>query len=89
MIYDLIYTFTKGPWVIQPYVQYTDVPTNLKAGIPQGASTWGGAILASRILKKGFSLTGRWEYISQQRQPAPRIPPTCCTAPAARRGRSL
>jgi Putative beta-barrel porin-2, OmpL-like. bbp2 len=63
MIYDLIYTYTKGPWVIQPYVQYTDVPTNRKAGIPQGASTWGGAILASRILKKGFSLTGRWEYI--------------------------
>lgn len=63
MIFDLIYTFTKGPWVIQPYVQYTDVPTNLKAGIPQGASTWGGAILASRILKKGFSITGRWEYI--------------------------
>jgi hypothetical protein len=63
-IYDLIYTFTKGPWVIQPYMQYTDVPTNLKAGIPQGASTWGGAILASRIFKKGFSLTGRWEYIS-------------------------
>ena len=64
MIYDLIYTFTKGPWVIQPYVQYTDVPTAPKAGIPQGASTWGGAILASRVLKKGFSLTGRWEYIS-------------------------
>ena len=63
MIYDVIYTFTKGPWVIQPYMQYTDVPTNLKAGIPQGASTWGGAILASRVLKKGFSLTGRWEYI--------------------------
>ncbi len=41
MIYDLIYTYTKGPWVIQPYVQYTDVPTNLKAGIPQGASTLG------------------------------------------------
>ena len=64
MIYNLIYTFTKGPWIIQPYMQYSDVPTNLKAGIPQGASTWGGAVLASRVLKKGFSLTGRWEYIS-------------------------
>ena len=64
MIFNLIYTYTKGAWVIQPYMQYTDVPTNLKAGIPQGASTWGGAILASRILKKGFSLAGRWEYIS-------------------------
>ncbi len=64
MIYDIIYTYTKGPWVIQPYVQYTDVPTQPGIGITQGASTWGGAILASRVLKKGFSLTGRWEYIS-------------------------
>lgn len=64
MIYDLIYTYTKGPWIIQPYVQYTDVPTNRKAGISQGASTWGGAVVATRTLKKGFSLAGRWEYIS-------------------------
>lgn len=63
MIFNLIYTYTKGPWVIQPYIQYNDVPSNLKAGIPQGAHTFGGAILASRILKKGFSITGRWEYI--------------------------
>lgn len=63
MLFDLIYTYSKNRWVIQPYVQYTDVPTNLKAGIPQGAHTWGGAILASRVLKKGFSLAGRWEYI--------------------------
>ncbi len=63
MIFNLIYTYAKGPWVIQPYVQYSDVPTNLKAGIPQGGHTMGGAILASRILKKGFSITGRWEYI--------------------------
>jgi hypothetical protein len=64
ILFDLIYTYSKNGWVIQPYVQYNDVPTNLKAGIPQGASTWGGAVLASRILKKGFSLAGRWEYIS-------------------------
>jgi hypothetical protein len=64
MLFDLIYTYSKNGWVIQPYVQYTDVPTNLKASIPQGASTWGGAILASRMLEKGFSLAGRWEYIA-------------------------
>ncbi len=63
MVLNLIYTYTKGNWVIQPYLQYSDVPTNLKANIPQGAHTFGGAILASRILKKGFSITGRWEYI--------------------------
>lgn len=58
------YTYTKGPWIVQPYLQYSYVPANPSQGFTQGASTWGGAILASRILKKGFSLTGRWEYIS-------------------------
>src|SRR5438552_10181721 len=27
-IYNLIYSYTKGAWVIQPYFQYTDVATN-------------------------------------------------------------
>jgi hypothetical protein len=63
-IYNVIYTFTKGPWIIQPYFQYTDVPTNMKIGITQGASTKGGAILVSHAFKHGFSLAGRWEYIS-------------------------
>lgn len=63
-IYNLIYTYTKGPWIIQPYFQYTNVPTNAKIGIVKGASTTGGAILASYAFKRGFSLPVRWEYIS-------------------------
>ena len=63
-IYNVIYTYTKGPWIIQPYFQYTDVPTNAKIGIVQGASTKGGAILASYAFKHGFSLPVRWEYIT-------------------------
>jgi hypothetical protein len=63
-IYNVIYTFTKGPWIVQPYFQYTDIPTNAKIGIPNGASTKGGAILASYAFKHGFSLPVRWEYIS-------------------------
>ena len=63
-IYNVIYTFTKGPWIVQPYVQFTNVPTNLKIGIAKGASTDGGAILLSHAFKHGFSLAGRWEYIS-------------------------
>jgi hypothetical protein len=62
-MYALIYTYSKGNWIIQPYVQYSDVPTNPTIGVVHGASTWGGAILASRVLKKGFSVAGRWEYI--------------------------
>src|SRR5580704_10257584 len=63
-IYNVIYTYTKGPWIVQPYFQYTDVPTNLKIGITNGASTSGEAILLSHAFKHGFSLGGRWEYIS-------------------------
>jgi len=62
-IYNVIYTYTKGPWIIQPYFQYTDVPTNSSIGTLKGASTRGGAILASYAFKHGFSLAGRFEYI--------------------------
>jgi Putative beta-barrel porin-2, OmpL-like. bbp2 len=65
-IYNLIYTYTKGRWIINPYFQYTDVPTNLKAGIAQGGSTVSGAILASAAFKHGFSLPVRWEYIASK-----------------------
>ena len=63
-IYNLIYTYTKNGWVIQPYVQFNVVPTNPAIGVPQGAQAWGGAILASKTLKKGWSMAGRFEYIS-------------------------
>ena len=63
-IYNVIYTFTKGSWIIQPYYQYTDVPTNAKIGVTKGASTNGAAILLSYAFKHGFSLPIRYEYIS-------------------------
>jgi hypothetical protein len=63
-IYNLIYTYTKGSWIVQPYWQYTNVPTNAKIGVLKGASTNGGAVLVSRAFKHGFSLPLRWEYIA-------------------------
>lgn len=63
-IYNVIYTYTKGAWIIQPYYQYTNVPTNASIGVLKGASTNGGAILLSRAFKKGFSLPVRVEYIA-------------------------
>jgi Putative beta-barrel porin-2, OmpL-like. bbp2 len=62
-IYNIMYTYTKGPWIVLPYFQYTNVPTNAKIGIAKGASTSGGAVLLSYAFKHGFSLGGRWEYI--------------------------
>ena len=63
-IYNVIYTYTKGPWIIQPYYQYTSVPTNTSLGIVKGAHTNGAAILLSYAFKHGFSLPVRYEYIS-------------------------
>jgi hypothetical protein len=63
-MYALIYTYTKGNWIIQPYYQYGSVPTDLKVGVAHGASTNGGAVLVTRTFKRGFSLAGRGEYIA-------------------------
>jgi len=62
-IYNVIYIYSKGNWIITPYYQYTNVPTNAKIGIAKGASTNGGAILVSRAFSHGFSLPVRYEYI--------------------------
>ena len=63
-LYNVIYTYNKGSWILQPYFQYTNVPTNASIGITKGASTTGGAILVNHTFKHGFSLPVRWEYIS-------------------------
>lgn len=63
-MYGLIYTYTKGRWIVQPYWQYGDVPANRKAGIPHGASAQGAALLINRTLSRGWSLAGRGEYLA-------------------------
>jgi hypothetical protein len=63
-IYNIIYTYTKGAWIVQPYFQYTNVPSNAQIGVVKGASTKGGALLLSHAFKRGFSLAGRGEYIT-------------------------
>ena len=63
-MYAVIYTYTKGAWIVQPYYQYSNIPTNPAVGVAKGASTNGGALLISRAFKKGFSLPGRVEYIT-------------------------
>jgi hypothetical protein len=69
-MYAVIYTYTKGAWIIQPYYQYSDVPTNPAVGVTKGASTNGGALLASYAFKHGFSLPARVEYITTSGSPS-------------------
>jgi len=63
-MHAVIYTYAKGPWIISPYFQYGNVPTNLKAGVIKGASATGGAVNVSYAFKSGFSLPARVEYLT-------------------------
>ena len=63
-MHAVIYTYTKGPWIISPYFQYGKLPTNVKVGVPNGTSATGGAINASYAFKNGFSLPARVEYLT-------------------------
>jgi hypothetical protein len=63
MIFNLIYMYAHGNWMIMPYYQYNDVKANPSIGILEGGHTNGGAILANYNFKHGFSLAVRPEYI--------------------------
>ncbi len=68
-IYNLMYTYTSGPWTLMPYLQYTYVPKNIQIGAAHDASTTAGAILTSYNFEPDFGLAGvslpvRLEYIS-------------------------
>jgi hypothetical protein len=63
MIFNLIYMYSHGNWMIMPYYQYTDVKANPSIGILEGGHTNGGAVLANYNFKHGFSLAVRPEYI--------------------------
>lgn len=61
-IYNLIYTYTKGPLMASPYLQYSAVPRNAVLGIRSAASLYGAAVLASYAATPTFSLGARVEY---------------------------
>ncbi len=63
-IYNVIYTHTGKNWMIEPYFQYTHVPTYLQIGISQTTSGQGEAILGDYTLPHHMSVAGRLEYMS-------------------------
>jgi hypothetical protein len=62
-IYNIIYTYSSGPWTITPYVQWSHVAKNTSLGFEHDAWTYGGAVLANYAFNSHFSLAGRIEYI--------------------------
>ena len=63
-MHAVIYTYTKGPWIVSPYFQYGNAAGSSKVGVLKGTSATGGAINVSYAIKCGFSLPVRWEYLT-------------------------
>jgi hypothetical protein len=63
-MHAVIYTYTKGPWIISPYFQYGKLPANVRVGVPKATSATGGALNVSYAFKSGFSLPVRVESIT-------------------------
>ena len=63
-MHAVIYTYTKGPWIVSPYFQYGNLPTNAKVGVTKATSATGGALNVSYAFKSGFSLPARVEYLT-------------------------
>lgn len=64
-IFNIIYNYNHGPWNVTPYLQFTNVERDPRIGAAQGASTYGGAVLASYVFTGNFALAGRVEAESQ------------------------
>ncbi len=64
-IFNVNYTYSNGPLTITPYFQYTNVERDIGLGIFTGASTYGGAVLASYSFTDNIALAGRVEYEEQ------------------------
>jgi hypothetical protein len=62
-IFNVSYTYSKGPLTINPYLQYTAVSAKPAFGIVSSAKTYSGAVLAKYSFTSAFSLAARAEYI--------------------------
>jgi hypothetical protein len=63
---NLIYTYTSGAWIIQPYIQYTDLPARAAIGVMKDTTSFGAALLVNyAVPNTPVNVSGRVEYISQ------------------------
>jgi hypothetical protein len=64
-IYNIIYSYTSGPWLAQAYFQYADTGNSVAIGIGKDTSTTGGGILVNyAVPNTSWNISGRVENIS-------------------------
>ena len=62
-ICDLVYTYVFGAWMIDPYLQFSDISQDTALGFAHDTSTYSAALLASYSFTGELFLAGRIEYI--------------------------
>jgi hypothetical protein len=62
-IYNLMWTHTQGPWMIEPYLQLSNTPAIRDLGVPASVTSLGGAVLAKYSFNSNFSIGARAEYL--------------------------
>ena len=68
-MHAVVYTYTKGPWIVSPYFQYSNLPKNTNVGVAKATSSTGGALNLSYAFKSGFSLPVRFECFTSSGTP--------------------
>jgi hypothetical protein len=63
-IWNVMWTHTDGPWMVNPYLQFSTTPKDVTFGLPSSGSTFGAAVLGKYSFSSMFNLAGRVEYIS-------------------------
>lgn len=61
-LYNLMWTYSTGPWVLAPYLIAMDSPASPSAGFADSAHASGAVFLASYSFTKRWSLGSRLEY---------------------------
>lgn len=68
-IYGIDYTYSSGPWMIEPYFQYMHTPYSSSLGVDHTFDNYGGAVLADYSFTNHVSLGARVEYLAVTGKP--------------------
>ncbi len=62
-IFNLVYTYSKAPWTISPYIEYSCAPRSAKIGFVNTETSWSGALLLDYKFDPSWNVAFRGEYI--------------------------
>lgn len=62
-IINATYTYSNGPWMISPTVEWSDMERDAKIGFRHGETSWSGAALLDYRFDPNWSVALRGEYI--------------------------